>query len=103
MVEMVYGQQTGKGAIKLEVVRSTLEAAFEMYSETSMAFEEVWPVFKSMTSKFVTIFNKFGWLDDVKIINENDQDPMTKTLGIVSNMKPMVESAQRKVEQENMS
>lgn len=52
--------QTGKGAEKLEALRSVLEVSYENSNKAYGAFEAVWPTLKSVAENIVKLFNSTG-------------------------------------------
>lgn len=52
--------QSGLGAAKLGVIRSTLEAAFSVAKDASVTFDQVWPVLETAVGAVVGVFNKVG-------------------------------------------
>lgn len=58
VIEQVMPQ--GSGATKLQMLRGTLEAAFEVSTDVVAKFENVWPAIEKTVSAVVTAFNASG-------------------------------------------
>jgi hypothetical protein len=56
--EAIPGQ--GKGEAKLALVRSALEAAYEISNDLDFSFETLWPQIKVIIDKTVSVFNTIG-------------------------------------------
>lgn len=49
--------ESGKGAVKLAMVRGMLESAYSAANDTEATFDEVWPPIKRAVDAIVSAFN----------------------------------------------
>lgn len=52
--------QSGQGAAKLEMVRTTLEGAFKTYTDAKVTFDQVWGVIQPLVNTYVKVQNATG-------------------------------------------
>jgi len=52
--------QAGQGQAKLSIIRSTLEAAFNVANDVSVTFGQVWPALEKTVGAVVGAFNTTG-------------------------------------------
>jgi hypothetical protein len=52
--------QGGQGAAKLDLIRQTLQAGYEVASDATVKFEAIWPALQSVIGSVVTLFNATG-------------------------------------------
>lgn len=52
--------QAGLGSQKLALVRTTLQAAFEITGDAVASFEQVWPALEKTVGAIVGVFNAAG-------------------------------------------
>ena len=51
---------TGQGSAKLEMIRSTIEAAYIASGEVAVQFATLWPALQTAVAGVVTVFNNSG-------------------------------------------
>jgi hypothetical protein len=52
--------QAGQGAAKLALVRETLQAGFQVATDSVATFEQVWPAIERVIGSVVGLFNRAG-------------------------------------------
>lgn len=52
--------QSGQGAQKLALVRTTLQAAFDVAGDAVTSFEQIWPALEKTIGAVVGLFNSAG-------------------------------------------
>lgn len=50
----------GNGQAKLELIKNTLQSAYDASTQAFGTFEQIWPVLKNVVSGIVTAFNATG-------------------------------------------
>ena len=51
---------SGQGAAKLALVRETLQAGFQVATDSVATFEQVWPAIERVIGSVVGLFNRVG-------------------------------------------
>jgi hypothetical protein len=51
---------SGMGAQKLAIVRSMLESAYQNYTDTKIAFDDVWPSIQKLIQSIIATYNTVG-------------------------------------------
>lgn len=51
---------SGKGADKLELLKSTVQVAYDTSNKLSVSFEQIWPSLAGTVKAIVTAFNNTG-------------------------------------------
>lgn len=50
----------GNGAVKLDLIKTTLQSAYDASNKSYGQFESIWPVLQGMVNGVVTAFNATG-------------------------------------------
>ena len=50
----------GQGAVKLALIRTTIEAGYEMANDAVVSFEQAWPAISRTVSAVVGLYNSSG-------------------------------------------
>lgn len=51
---------SGYGMAKLSVVRSAIESAYDVISDSTVSFDQLWPAVSGIIGKFVAVANSTG-------------------------------------------
>lgn len=50
--------ESGKGSDKLEALKTIVQSAYTVSTDTSVAFEKIWPAIESVVGGLVALFKK---------------------------------------------
>jgi len=52
--------ESGKGKVKLDIIKATVESAYEKGVNVLASFDAIWPTIESIVGKVVGIYNAIG-------------------------------------------